>query len=113
MSPVTSLYRRHFRSYAANLRSSFRGSSGQRNRLRRPEELGNPLFRFAVQPEPDGYGHAVWCAREFAAGGSVLLLLGDHPGVSGEKTPLRPANGSSWPRARGAPCRPFRRRANT
>ena len=25
-------------------------------------------LRFAVQPEPLGYGHAVWCARDFVAG---------------------------------------------
>lgn len=30
------------------------------------------------QPELWGLGHAVWCAREFACGDSVLVLLGDH-----------------------------------
>ncbi|KAJ3058848.1 hypothetical protein HK102_010290, partial [Quaeritorhiza haematococci] len=28
--------------------------------------------------EPRGYGHAVWCARDFAGGDPFLLLLGDH-----------------------------------
>jgi UTP--glucose-1-phosphate uridylyltransferase len=38
-----------------------------------------------VQPEPEGYGHSVWCARDFAAGEPVLLLLGDHIYLSGEE----------------------------
>jgi UTP--glucose-1-phosphate uridylyltransferase len=37
-----------------------------------------------VQPEPEGYGHAVWCAREFVRGEAFLLLLGDHLYVSSE-----------------------------
>ena len=49
-------------------------------------DLGRRL-RFAVQPEPHGYGHAVWCAREFCAGEPFLLLLGDHVYVS--KDPRR------------------------
>jgi UTP--glucose-1-phosphate uridylyltransferase len=39
-------------------------------------------LQFLEQPEPRGYGHAVWCAREFAAGQSFLLLVGDHLYVS-------------------------------
>jgi UTP--glucose-1-phosphate uridylyltransferase len=34
--------------------------------------------RFVPQPEPRGYGHAVWCAREFLAGEPFLHLVGDH-----------------------------------
>ena len=45
------------------------------------EELAGKL-RFAEQPEPLGYGHAVWCAREFVAEQPFLLLLGDHVYVS-------------------------------
>lgn len=36
-----------------------------------------PHVSFAVQPTPEGYGHAVYCAREVAAGQSALVLLGD------------------------------------
>jgi UTP--glucose-1-phosphate uridylyltransferase len=32
---------------------------------------------FAVQPTPEGYGHAVYCARDAAAGRPALVLLGD------------------------------------
>ena len=37
---------------------------------------------FAPQDEPLGYGHAVYCAREFIAGEPFLLLLGDHLYIS-------------------------------
>ncbi len=71
------VYRRHFRSYAENLRTAFRDVVWAEEQARRLDDLESRL-RFAVQPEPDGYGHAVWCARDFAAGDPVLLLLGDH-----------------------------------
>jgi len=34
--------------------------------------------RFAVQPQPLGYGHAVWCARDFTRGEPFLHMVGDH-----------------------------------
>ncbi len=37
---------------------------------------------FVYQHEPRGYGHAVWCAREFAHGEPFLHLIGDHLYVS-------------------------------
>lgn len=37
---------------------------------------------FIEQPEPLGYGHAVWCAREFIQGEPFLLVVGDHLCVS-------------------------------
>lgn len=39
-------------------------------------------LRFIEQEAPLGYGHAVWCAREFTAGRPFLLLVGDHLYVS-------------------------------
>jgi UTP--glucose-1-phosphate uridylyltransferase len=39
-------------------------------------------LQFIEQAEPRGYGHAVWCAREFTAGQPFLLLVGDHLYVS-------------------------------
>ncbi|MBX6313164.1 MAG: NTP transferase domain-containing protein [Isosphaeraceae bacterium] len=77
------VYRRHFRQYAENFRSAFKGADGAEEQARRLLEL-DARMRFAVQPEPEGYGHAVWCAREFAAGQPVLLLLGDHLYISRE-----------------------------
>jgi UTP--glucose-1-phosphate uridylyltransferase len=40
------------------------------------------LLSFAYQKEPRGYGHALWCAREFAHGEPFLHLVGDHLYVS-------------------------------
>ena len=74
-------YRRHFRSYAENLRSAFRGAAWADEQARRLDDLEARL-QFAEQPDPEGYGHAVWSAREFAGGGPILLLLGDHLYVS-------------------------------
>jgi UTP--glucose-1-phosphate uridylyltransferase len=77
------VYRSHFRNYAANLRSAFKGVDWAEEQARRLVDLEGRLH-FAVQPEPQGYGHAVWCAREFAAGEPFLLLLGDHVYLSAE-----------------------------
>ena len=40
-------------------------------------------LRFVEQKEALGYGHAVYCAHEFAADDPFLLLVGDHLYVSG------------------------------
>jgi UTP--glucose-1-phosphate uridylyltransferase len=40
-------------------------------------------LQFVEQAEPLGYGHAVHCARAFAAGQPFLLLVGDHLYLSG------------------------------
>jgi UTP--glucose-1-phosphate uridylyltransferase len=37
---------------------------------------------FVYQDEPRGYGHAVWCARDFVKGEPFLHLIGDHLYVS-------------------------------
>ena len=71
------LYRRQFRNYADNLRSSSRAFDWADEQARRLVDLERRL-RFAVQDEPRGYGHAVWSARDFVGGAPFLLLLGDH-----------------------------------
>ena len=35
-------------------------------------------LKFVEQTRPLGYGHAVWCAREFTGSSPFLLLVGDH-----------------------------------
>ena len=47
----------------------------------RLEEIGERLH-FAIQAEPKGFGHAIYCARDFAAGDPVIVLLGDHLYIS-------------------------------
>jgi len=42
-------------------------------------------LRFVEQSAARGYGHAVFCAREFAGEAPFLLLVGDHLYVSGGK----------------------------
>jgi UTP--glucose-1-phosphate uridylyltransferase len=74
-------YRRHFEAYAATLQSSFRGVEWAEAQTQRLAELERRV-RFCVQETPEGYGHAVWCAREFAGGSPFLLLLGDHLYIS-------------------------------
>lgn len=75
------VYRRHFRSFAENLHSAFKGIDWAEEQSRRLVELESRLS-FVVQPEPIGYGHAVWCAREFVGNQPVLLLLSDHVYIS-------------------------------
>lgn len=43
-------------------------------------------LHFVPQPEPLGYGHAVYCAREFVGDEPFLHMVGDHLYVSGEKS---------------------------
>ncbi|MCX8037159.1 MAG: sugar phosphate nucleotidyltransferase [Candidatus Sumerlaeia bacterium] len=77
------VYGRLFQAFSENLLSAFKGVDWAVEQARRLNELLKRL-RFAVQPRPEGYGHAVWCAREFVAGEPFLLLLGDHLYISGE-----------------------------
>ena len=39
-------------------------------------------LHFAIQAEPQGFGHAIYCAKDFAAGDPVMILLGDHLYIS-------------------------------
>lgn len=47
----------------------------------RLNEIGERL-QFAIQTEPQGFGHAIYCAKDFAAGEPVMILLGDHLYIS-------------------------------
>ena len=40
-------------------------------------EIGERLH-FAIQAEPQGFGHAIYCAKAFANDEPVMILLGDH-----------------------------------
>lgn len=52
--------------------------AGQAHRL---AEIGQRLH-FAIQEKPEGFGHAIYCAKDFAAGEPVMILLGDHLYIS-------------------------------
>jgi UTP--glucose-1-phosphate uridylyltransferase len=45
------------------------------------------LLTFIPQPEPRGYGHALYCARAFTAGQPFLHLVSDHLCVSASDIP--------------------------
>jgi UTP--glucose-1-phosphate uridylyltransferase len=70
-------YLAQFRALRENLLAAYPGADWAREEARRIEELLKRLC-FAVQETPAGYGHAVLCARDFAAGQRFLLLLSDH-----------------------------------
>ncbi|MCX5986597.1 MAG: sugar phosphate nucleotidyltransferase [Chloroflexi bacterium] len=41
-------------------------------------DIRNVRVGFATQREPLGFGHAVWCGRDFTVDEPVLVVLGDH-----------------------------------
>jgi len=59
-----------------------------REEARRMSEFSDRVT-FAVQHEQEGYGHAVYQSREFAAGEPVLLCLGDHLFLGSPLSPYR------------------------
>jgi UTP--glucose-1-phosphate uridylyltransferase len=77
------VYHSQFHNYSENLRSTYKGIDWAEEQARRFVELEQRLV-FAVQPQPDGFGHAVWCARSFAGEDPFLLLLSDHLYISAE-----------------------------
>ncbi|MCS7065744.1 MAG: sugar phosphate nucleotidyltransferase, partial [Fimbriimonadales bacterium] len=52
----------------------------------------NAHITLIPQHQPYGFGHAVWCARDFAQGEPVLVMLGDHiPLATGSQSPVQQA----------------------
>ena len=66
-----------------NLLEAHRGVDWAQDQAHRLDELIRRLH-FAVQKEPLGYGHAVYCARDFVDTDPFLLLLSDHLYISHE-----------------------------
>ncbi len=58
-----------------------KGADWARKQSERIDEMLRRL-RFYVQEEPLGYGHAVYCAKDFVGDAPFLLLLGDHLYIS-------------------------------
>jgi UTP--glucose-1-phosphate uridylyltransferase len=75
------VYRAHFRAAPDDLRAALAG---------RPEALAQSgwlasagqRLTFITQRTPEGYGHAVYCARDFVGGEPFLVMLGDHVYIS-------------------------------
>ena len=70
-----------FHSLRDNLLKSYQGIDWAKQEA---EKIDHLLSRtqFAEQQEPRGYGHAVYCAKEFVNDEPFLLLLGDYLYVS-------------------------------
>lgn len=74
-----------YRAQLGRLRDNLlEGYEGEKWAQDQAARLDNLIVRlsFAVQEQPLGYGHAVYCAREFVGEESFLLLLGDHLYIS-------------------------------
>jgi UTP--glucose-1-phosphate uridylyltransferase len=76
-------YRRHFRGLSENLLPAFKGKEWA---FKESEQLARieRALHFVTQLTPEGYGHAVYCAREWVGDEPFLLLLGDHVYISSD-----------------------------
>src|SRR4051794_30034860 len=77
-------FQRHFRGLPEEWGPLFRGKAWA---LEEAEKLAglSKRIEYVLQESPQGYGHAVYCAREFVGTDPFLLLLGDHVYISATK----------------------------
>jgi UTP--glucose-1-phosphate uridylyltransferase len=77
-------YREYFRRLDADMVKSFRGKDWA---IVESEKLGRfgERLHFAEQHSPEGFGHAVYQAKQFVGDEPFLLLLGDHVYISDTK----------------------------
>ena len=74
-------YMERFKALRKNLKAAYQGVEWAQRQEQRLDNLLRRLH-FAVQEEPLGYGHSVYCARDFVGSEPFLLLLGDHLYIS-------------------------------
>ena len=74
-------YRRHFQGLSEAMLPAFKDKAWALEQSERLDQLQR-MITFIAQPSPEGYGHAVYCAREFVGDEPFLLLLGDHVYIS-------------------------------
>ncbi|MGE5608208.1 MAG: UTP--glucose-1-phosphate uridylyltransferase [Bacillota bacterium] len=74
-------YRDYFRQLDGEMLKAFRGKDWAIQASQKLEEFGQRLY-FAEQRTQEGFGHAVFQARQFVDGEPFLLLLGDHIYIS-------------------------------
>lgn len=74
-------YRQQLHSLRDNLLQAYANADWAKDQAERVDNLVRRL-RFAVQDDALGYGHAVYCARDFVGAEPFLLLLSDHLYVS-------------------------------
>jgi UTP--glucose-1-phosphate uridylyltransferase len=76
-----SLYREYFRRLDDDMVKTFRGKDWAILESEKLGAFGERLY-FAEQRTPEGFGHAVFQAKEFVGDEPFLLLLGDHVYIS-------------------------------
>lgn len=74
-------YREYFRGISDQLLPSFEGKEWALEQSRRLEHF-REILSFRAQDSPEGFGHAVYCARDWVGDEPFLLLLGDHVYIS-------------------------------
>ena len=79
-------FRAHFQGFPPEQAARFAGRSWAMAEAERLEDLSARIC-YVTQEQPEGYGHAVHCAREFVGEDPFLLLLGDHIFISGARKP--------------------------
>ncbi len=67
--------------FSGTVAEAIRGKAELAAQTDRLAEIDERLH-FAIQAEPQGFGHAISCARDFAADEPVMILLGDHLYIS-------------------------------
>ncbi len=67
--------------FSGNVPDAIREKPELAEQADRLTEIGERL-QFAIQTEPQGFGHAIYCAKDFAADDPVMILLGDHLYIS-------------------------------
>ena len=77
-------YRQHFRGIAEELLPSFQDKSWAIEESKKVKRLENAIH-YITQESQEGYGHAVWCAKDWVGDEPVLLLLGDHVYISSSR----------------------------
>lgn len=79
-------YRQYFRKMTDETLKAFAGKEWAIEAGRKLEEFGQRLH-FVSQSSPEGYGHAVYQARDFVGDEPFLLMLGDHIYISANGQP--------------------------
>jgi UTP--glucose-1-phosphate uridylyltransferase len=77
-------YREYFRRLDDNMVKAFRGKDWALLESEKLGAFGERLY-FAEQHSQEGFGHAVYQAKEFVGNDAFLLLLGDHVYISDVK----------------------------
>lgn len=85
-------FKRHFVGLSAEEKPAFE-KPGKEWGLNQGELLGRlkDAITYVEQKEQHGFGHAVWCAKEFVDNQPFLLLLGDHVYVSDKENCIKQA----------------------